>query len=116
LVLLDAMLPDRDGWSICRELKEEHDPLLPVIMVTARAATADMARTFEANADDYVTKPFQPAELVARIESRLRVRRMEQKLQELASQNYQLYQQAANHAAEKEALLRELDHRVRNNL
>lgn len=116
LVLLDAMLPDRDGWSICRELKEEHDPFLPVIMVTARAAPADMARTFEAHADDYVTKPFQPAELVARIRSRLRVRRLEQELQELAEQNYQLYEQAAKHVAEKESLLRELDHRVRNNL
>jgi len=116
LVLLDAMLPGRDGWSICREIKEVHDPFLPVIMVTARSATADMARTFEAYADDYVTKPFQPAELMARIESRLRVRRLEQELQDLAVQNYELYQQAAKHAAEKEALLRELDHRVRNNL
>jgi DNA-binding response OmpR family regulator len=76
LVLLDAMLPGRDGWSICREIKE-HDPLLPVIMVTARTAPEDVVRTFAAGADDYVAKPFHIAELTARIESRLRVRRAE---------------------------------------
>lgn len=123
LVLLDAMLPDRDGWSICRELKEQHDPLLPVIMVTARAAPADMVRTFDAHADDYVTKPFHAAELIARIGTRLRVHRMEQELREmsrrhaeLADQNFRLYQQAVADKEEREALLRELDHRVRNNL
>lgn len=123
LVLLDAMLPDRDGWSICRELKEQHDPLLPVIMVTARAAPADMVRTFDAHADDYITKPFHAAELIARIGTRLRVHRMEQELREmsrrhaeLAEQNFRLYQQAVADKEEREALLRELDHRVRNNL
>ena len=46
LVLLDAMLPGRDGWDICREIKERHDPLLPIIMVTARTAPEDVVRTF----------------------------------------------------------------------
>lgn len=123
LVLLDAMLPGRDGWSICRELKERYDPLLPVIMVTARTAPEDVVRTFEAGADDYVAKPFHAAELTARIESRLRVHRAERALQqmnrrlaELANQNYQLYEKARSDADERELLLRELDHRVRNNL
>ncbi len=123
LVLLDAMLPGRDGWSICRELKERYDPLLPVIMVTARTAPEDVVRTFEAGADDYVAKPFHAAELTARIESRLRVHRAERTLQqmnrrlaELANQNYQLYEKARSDADERELLLRELDHRVRNNL
>jgi two-component sensor histidine kinase len=122
LVLLDAMLPGRDGWSICREIKE-HDPLLPVIMVTARTAPEDIVRTFAAGADDYVAKPFHIAELTARIESRLRVRRAEvaikranQQLRELADQNYQLYERARHDAEERALLLRELDHRVRNNL
>ena len=123
LVLLDAMLPGRDGWAICREIKEHHDPLLPVIMVTARTAPEDVVRTFAAGADDYVAKPFHVAELTARIESRLRVHRAEvtikranQQLRELADQNYQLYEQARRDAEERELLLRELDHRVRNNL
>ncbi|HEY0810120.1 MAG TPA: response regulator [Longimicrobiales bacterium] len=123
LVVLDAMLPDRDGWSICREIKEKYDPLLPVIMVTARTAPEDVVRTFAAGADEYVSKPFHVAELTARIESRLRVHRAEQnikktneELRELADQNYQLYEQARRDAEERLLLLRELDHRVRNNL
>jgi two-component sensor histidine kinase len=123
LVLLDAMLPDRDGWSICREVKERYDPLLPVIMVTARTTPGDVVHTFEAGADDYIAKPFHAAELMARIESRLRVHRAERKLREandrlseLAAQNYQLYQQATADTEEKKLLLREIDHRVRNNL
>src|SRR5688500_882789 len=123
LVVLDAMLPDRDGWSVCREIKEKYDPLLPVIMVTARTAPEDVVRTFAAGADDYVSKPFHVAELTARIESRLRVHRAEQdikqtnaRLRELADQNYELYAQAKKDAEERLLLLRELDHRVRNNL
>jgi DNA-binding response OmpR family regulator len=123
LVLLDAMLPGRDGWSICREIKDRHDPLLPIIMVTARTAPEDVVRTFSSGADDYVAKPFHVAELTARIESRLRVHRAEvtikranQQLRELADQNYQLYEQAHRDAEERALLLRELDHRVRNNL
>ncbi|MCI0435477.1 MAG: response regulator [Gemmatimonadetes bacterium] len=122
LVVLDAMLPGRDGWAVCREIKER-DPLLPVIMVTARTAPEDIVRTFVAGADDYVAKPFHIAELTARIQSRLRVRRAEvaikranQQLRELADQNYHLYEQARQDAEERALLLRELDHRVRNNL
>jgi two-component sensor histidine kinase len=122
LVVLDAMLPGRDGWAVCRDIKE-HDPLLPVIMVTARTAPEDIVRTFAAGADDYVAKPFHIAELTARIESRLRVRRAEvaiqranQQLRELADQNYELYEKARQDAEERALLLRELDHRVRNNL
>jgi two-component sensor histidine kinase len=123
LVLLDAMLPGRDGWSICREIKDQHNPLLPVIMVTARTAPDDVVRTFAAGADDYVAKPFHVAELTARIASRLRVHRAEvaiqranQQLRELADQKHQLYEQARKDAEERALLLRELDHRVRNNL
>lgn len=123
LVLLDAMLPGRDGWAICREIKQQHDATLPIIMVTARTAPDDVVRTFAAGADDYVAKPFHVAELTARIESRLRVHRAEvalkranQQLRELADQNYELYEKARADAEERALLLKELDHRVRNNL
>ncbi|HEX6306967.1 MAG TPA: response regulator [Longimicrobiales bacterium] len=123
LVLLDAMLPGRDGWSICREIKDRHDAMMPIIMVTARTAPDDVVRTFAAGADDYVAKPFHVAELTARIESRLRVHRAEvalkranQQLRDLADQNYELYERARADAAERALLLKELDHRVRNNL
>lgn len=122
LVLLDAMLPGRDGWSICREIKDRSE-LLPVIMVTARTSPEDVVRTFDAGADDYIAKPFHLEELTARIESRLRVYRAERALQaairrlrEMADQNYRLYEQARRDAEERTLLLRELDHRVRNNL
>jgi two-component sensor histidine kinase len=123
LVLLDAMLPGRDGWAICREIKDRHDAAMPIIMVTARTAPDDVVRTFAAGADDYVAKPFHVAELTARIESRLRVHRAEialkranQQLRDLADQNYELYEQARADAEERALLLKELDHRVRNNL
>lgn len=123
LVLLDGMLPGRDGWSICKEIKQRYDPLLPIIMVTARTAPDDVVRTFDVGADDYVAKPFHAAELMARIGSRLRVRRaeralqqMNRKLADLAEQNYELYEQARADAEERALLLREIDHRVRNNL
>jgi two-component sensor histidine kinase len=123
LVLLDAMLPGRDGWSICREIKDHHDSMLPIVMVTARTAPDDVVRTFAAGADDYVAKPFHVAELTARMESRLRVHRAElalkqanQQLQGLADQNYELYEKARADAEERALLLKELDHRVRNNL
>lgn len=122
LVLLDAMLPGRDGWAICREIKHRSE-LLPVIMVTARTSPEDVVRTFDAGADDYIAKPFHVEELAARIESRLRVYRAERALQsairrlrEMADQNYRLYEQARRDAEERTLLLRELDHRVRNNL
>jgi DNA-binding response OmpR family regulator len=123
LVLLDAMLPGRDGWEICREIKDRHDAMMPIIMVTARTAPDDVVRTFAAGADDYVAKPFHVAELTARIESRLRVHRAEvalkranQQLRDLADQNYELYERARADAEERALLLKELDHRVRNNL
>jgi len=82
-----------------------------------------VVRTFDARADDYVAKPFHVAELTARIRSRLRAHRAEQEIQEksrrleeLAGQNYTLYEQARKDAEERAALLREIDHRVRNNL
>lgn len=70
LVLLDLMLPGKDGIEVCREMREEADT--PIIMLTAKSDTADVVRGLEAGADDYVPKPFKPAELVARVKARLR--------------------------------------------
>src|SRR5688500_6652016 len=69
-VLLDVMLPDLDGFEICRRLRARSD--VPIIMVTARTDTFDVVAGFEAGADDYVTKPFVPKELSARIRAMLR--------------------------------------------
>jgi DNA-binding response OmpR family regulator len=69
-VLLDVGLPDIDGFEVCRRLRVHSD--VPIIMVTARADTFDVVAGLEAGADDYVTKPFQPKELTARIRAMLR--------------------------------------------
>lgn len=70
LVLLDLMLPGKDGIQICSEIRRESG--VPIIMLTARADTSDVVNGLEAGADDYIVKPFNPKELVARIRTRLR--------------------------------------------
>ena len=70
IVLLDLMLPDADGVDVFREIRARRQ--LPVIMVTARDAEADRVTGLELGADDYVTKPFSPRELVARVRAVLR--------------------------------------------
>ena len=70
LVLLDVMLPGIDGVEVCRQIRAESG--VPVIMLTARGETTDVVRGLESGADDYVVKPFNPKELVARIRARLR--------------------------------------------
>jgi DNA-binding response OmpR family regulator len=71
LAILDVMLPGKNGFEICRELRGTL-PQLPILMLTARGAEPDVLEGFRAGADDYVTKPFSVAELVARVEALLR--------------------------------------------
>jgi len=70
LVVLDLMLPGLDGWEVCRRLRAESD--IPIIMLTARTDDVDRIVGLELGADDYVTKPFNPRELVARVRAVLR--------------------------------------------
>jgi DNA-binding response OmpR family regulator len=70
LVLLDIMLPGMDGWQICREIRK--DSLTPIIMLTAKGETFDKVLGLELGADDYITKPFETKEVVARIKAVLR--------------------------------------------
>lgn len=70
LVLLDVMLPGRDGFSLCREIRRRYRT--PVIMLTARGDVVDRVTGLELGADDYISKPFEPRELVARIHTVLR--------------------------------------------
>ncbi|MFP7296541.1 response regulator transcription factor [Neobacillus niacini] len=71
LVLLDLMLPDMDGFEICTKLRESH-PELPIVIVSARGQDMEKIMGLELGADDYIVKPFNPLELVARIRSVLR--------------------------------------------
>jgi two-component system, OmpR family, alkaline phosphatase synthesis response regulator PhoP len=70
LIVLDLMLPGMDGLDVCRALRRESD--VPIIMLTARSEEADRLIGLELGADDYVTKPFSPRELVARVRALLR--------------------------------------------
>jgi len=70
LVVLDLMMPEMDGWDVCRRLRQESD--IPIIILTARGDDVDKIIGLELGADDYVTKPFNPRELVARVKAVLR--------------------------------------------
>jgi DNA-binding response OmpR family regulator len=70
VVLIDIMLPDIDGFEVCRAIRRTSD--VPIVMVTARDDTHDVVAGLEAGADDYLTKPFAPKELSARIRALLR--------------------------------------------
>lgn len=70
LILLDLMLPGKSGYEICREIRDQVD--IPILMVTARTETVDKLKGFGVGADDYIAKPFDPAELVARVRANLR--------------------------------------------
>ena len=70
LILLDLMLPGKSGYDICREIRSKLD--IPILMVTARTESVDKIRGLGLGADDYISKPFDPAELVARVNANLR--------------------------------------------
>lgn len=73
LIVLDLMLPGRDGYSVFREIRRDaRTSRIPVIMLTARAQTEDRIQGLEAGADDYLTKPFSPKELVLRVNAILK--------------------------------------------
>jgi OmpR family response regulator RpaB len=72
-VILDVMLPEQDGFAVCRALRAESD--VPIVMLTARGEVMDRVVGLELGADDYLPKPFEPRELVARITTVLRRRR-----------------------------------------
>ena len=69
LILLDLMLPGRSGYEVCRRIRDQVD--VPILMVTARSESVDKIRGLGLGADDYIAKPFDPAELVARVKSHL---------------------------------------------
>ncbi len=70
MVLLDIMMPDMDGWDVCKRLREMSD--VPIIFLTARSDVKDVVRGLEMGADDYVIKPYDNDELVARVRAHLR--------------------------------------------
>jgi len=67
LVILDVMMPEMDGWELCRRLRQGGD--LPLLILTAKGETNDKVKGFQLGTDDYLVKPFEPAEMVARVKA-----------------------------------------------
>lgn len=114
LVILDVMLPDTDGFSVCRRLREKY--FFPIIMLTAKNEDSDVLNGLTLGADDYITKPFKPMEVVARIKTQLRrFKKYNQKKEEVQEQEVDirgLYMNGTTHEAklyEKELPLTPLE-------
>jgi DNA-binding response OmpR family regulator len=96
LVLLDVMLPGKDGFAVCQEIRRRNR--VPVIMLTARGDVTDRIAGLELGADDYIAKPFDPRELVARIQSVLR------RTEPIASRTVLLFEQLRIDPASREVV------------
>jgi len=113
LILLDVNMPEMDGYEVCRVLKsDEKLSGIPVIFISALGDTLDKVKAFEAGGVDYVTKPFQFQEVRARIETHLRLRRLQDELKE---QNLQL-EQTCKQLRELEVLRDNLTHMIVHDL
>ncbi len=114
LVLLDVIMPGLDGLEVCRRLKADRSTaFLPIILVTARANSADVVAGLEAGGDEYLTKPVEPAALVARVQSMLRIKALHDTVQQqaarLETQAQQLAEANAALQARVEQQVAELD-------
>ncbi len=88
LIILDLMLPDTDGYEVCKHLKKEDSwANIPIIMLTARAEESERILGLELGADDYVTKPFSPRELLARVKAVLRRHKTEEETKKITVGN-----------------------------
>lgn len=83
IVILDLGLPNMGGEVVCRELKEKY-PDLPIIILTAKEGSANVVAGFNLGADDYMTKPFEGSELIARVRARLKMNQEEEKILQVA--------------------------------
>lgn len=85
IILLDIMMPEMDGFQVCRLLKKDYETKdIPVIMVTAKMQSSDLKQALEAGAVDYIRKPIDEIEVVARVKAALRVKRQQDELKEMA--------------------------------
>jgi len=85
LILLDVRMPEMDGHTVCERLKSDpHTQSIPVIFISASNDTADKVKGFAVGGVDYVTKPFEPAEVLARVNTHLELKRLREGLERLA--------------------------------
>ena len=81
VVILDVVLPDIDGYTVCRRLRQQHAAHIPILMLTERQAVEDMVDGLEVGADDYLAKPFEELVFLARIKALVRIKRLQDELQ-----------------------------------
>ena len=120
LILLDIKMPRMDGYEVCRQLKaSEATCAIPVIFISALDDVFDKVKGFEAGGADYIIKPFEPVEVLARVSAQLKMQRLQQQLRcanvQLATQNVQLSQEIQERQ-QAEANLRMLLHAVSHDL
>lgn len=120
LILLDIKMPGMDGYEVCRQLKaSEATCAIPVIFISALDDVFDKVKGFEAGGADYIIKPFEPVEVLARVSAQLKMQRLQQQLRcanvQLATQNVQLSQEIQERQ-QAEANLRMLLHAVSHDL
>lgn len=96
LVILDIMMPNMDGWDLCRELRASYE--MPLLMLTAKGETAQKIKGFQLGTDDYLVKPFEPLELVARVKALLKRYRI------ASSQTVQVGELRMDHATHEVSL------------
>lgn len=115
LILLDVMMPGIDGFETCRRLKQNPDVAsIPIIFMTALSETTDKVRGLKLGAVDYITKPFQQEEVVARVTMQLRLHQMNKQLEQQNSLLSQKIEEKNKTQAELQQLTKELDDRVRS--
>ncbi len=111
LILLDVIMPGMDGFTVCRTLREDpRHRMLPIVMVTALDPNQERVKGLDAGADDFLSKPIHPAELLARVRSLLRVKQLYDKVEaqatELAAWNATLEKRVADEVSRSEKLMR----------
>ncbi len=117
LVLLDIMMPEMDGYEVCRRMKE-HEKLrdMPIIFLSSLSETVDKVKAFGVGGVDYVTKPFQIEEVRARVDTHLKIRRLQAELEKQNQQLQESYEQLSRLSAQKDEFLRIASHDLKNPL
>jgi DNA-binding response OmpR family regulator len=115
LVLLDIVMPDLDGYAVCAQLKADPRTAdVPILFLSAASDTRDKVKAFESGGVDYITKPFEPSEVLARVQAHVALHRLQR---QLAAQNAQLRQEIAERQraeAEREPLIAQLQEALAN--